>query len=89
MPTGRLLVDKVAIPEEFTVLFPSSVAPSKKFTVPRGVPVGVGVTVADSVADCPTIAGFGAAITVVVVAASVTVSLTAVEVEVAKPALPE
>ena len=88
-PTGRLPVERVATPEELTTPFPSKVAPSKKFTEPRGAPVGAGATVAVSVTDCPTIAGFGAGTTVVVVEARVTVSLTAVEVEVANPALPE
>ena len=88
-PTGRLLLDKVATPEEFAALFPSKVAPLKKFTVPRGAPVGVGATVAVMVTDCPKTTGFGKTVSDVVVGANVTVSLIAVEVDVANPALPE
>ena len=88
-PTGKLLLDKVAIPEELTVPFPSKVTPLKKLTEPRGAPVGAGVIVAVIVADCPKTSGFGKTVSAVLVGANVTVSMTAVEVEVANPALPE
>src|SRR5271170_2439600 len=44
-------------------------APKQKLTLPKGVFVGVGEIVAVNVTDCPTIAGFGEAPTVTVVAA--------------------
>ena len=52
VPAGRLEVVKVATPDEFTFAVPSSVLPLKKLTVPAGVPVGVGVTVAVRVTGC-------------------------------------
>jgi hypothetical protein len=66
-PVGRLLVVNVATPEELTVPLPNNVAPLKKFTVPKGAPVGAGVTVAVNVTGCPAIAGFGLTTKVVVV----------------------
>jgi hypothetical protein len=90
IPFGRLLVVNVAIPKELTLPLPNNVAPSKKFTVPRVVPVGAGVTVAVKVTDCPENAGFGATFKVIVVTVwALTVTITADEVEVANPALPE
>ncbi len=52
-------------------LVPSVVAPSKKVTVPVGVPVagGLTVTVAVKVADCPNTDGFSDELSVVVVPA--------------------
>jgi hypothetical protein len=89
-PAGRLLVVNVATPEELTVPLPNSVPPLKKFTVPNGVPVGAGVTVAVNVTGCPAVAGFGATTNVVVVTVwALTCTITADEVEVANPALPE
>jgi hypothetical protein len=89
-PFGRLLVVNVAIPKELTVPLPNNVAPLKKFTVPRVVPVGAGVTVAVKVTDCPENAGFGATLRVIVVTVwALTVTITAAEVEVVNPALPE
>ena len=87
-PTGRLLVANVAIPEEFTVPFPSSVTPFRKFTLPSGDPVGIGLTVAVNVTDCPKVAGFTDEVSAVVVTA-VTISVSALEVEVVYPVLPE
>jgi hypothetical protein len=57
-------------------------------TVPSGEPVGAGLTVAVNVTDWPLVAGFGEAVSAVVVTV-VTVSVRALEVEVANPALPE
>jgi len=87
-PAGSELVANVATPEEFTVPFPSSVAPLKKFTLPNGDPVGAGLTVAVNVTDCPELAGLSEDVTVVVVEVLIT-SVRTLEVEVAKPAFPE
>ncbi len=67
-PVGRLLLVKLAIPEESTVPVPTSVFPLKKLTVPAGVPVGAGITVAVMVTACPAKAGLGATESVVSVA---------------------
>jgi hypothetical protein len=80
------------MPEEITLVVPRRVAPSKKLTVPRGFPVGVGETVAVNTTDCPVVAGLGLAPRVVVVDAGPTAEITAVtgeEVEVAKAVFPE
>ena len=66
-PVGRLLLVKLAIPEESTVPVPSNVAPLKKLTVPAGVPVGAGSTVAVKATGCPAKAVPGAATNVVAV----------------------
>ena len=87
-PLGRALVANVATPDEFTVLFPSSVAPLKKFTLPSGDPVGAGLTVAVNVADCPELAGLSEEANAVVVEVLIT-SVRTLVVEVAKPAFPE
>jgi len=90
-PAGSEAMTKAATPDEFTLPVPSSVAPLKKLTDPRGFPVGAGEIVAVIVTDCPNTAGLGEAVTVVVLAvvAGLIVSVMAVEVEVAKPTLPE
>src|SRR5271156_6824946 len=59
---------------------PDSVAPKQKFTVPSVPPVGVGVTVAVNVTVCPINAGFGKAVSVVVVLPGVVI-VTVTEVE--------
>jgi len=61
-------VTSVACPP-LSVPVPRLVAPSRKLTVPVGVPAAgnTGVTVADSVTDCPTVPGLGEALTDVVV----------------------
>ena len=61
-PTGRLVVENVAPPDELGLLLPSRVVPVKKLTVPRGEPLGTGVTVATSVTVWPKKAGFGPAL---------------------------
>ena len=71
-PTLRLVSLKVAMPDEFIFTAPRSVAPSKKLTVPSGEPVGTGETVAVRRTACPKEAGFGEAISVVVVAVAPT-----------------
>ena len=67
MPGERLEVIRVATPDELTFAVPSSVLPLKKLTVPAGVPVGAGVTVAVSVTGCPTVDGLGKAASAVAV----------------------
>src|ERR1700733_11029447 len=69
-----------------------SVAAEQKLTVPVGVPVGTGEIVAVNVTAAPTVAGFGEPVRLVVVvvaAAGLIVSVSALEVDVANPALPE
>jgi hypothetical protein len=48
-----LLIVKVATPALFSVAIPNDVAPLRKLTVPRGVPVGGGATVTVNVTGCP------------------------------------
>lgn len=67
VPEGRELTVKVATPALFSVAVPSSVAPLRKFTVPKGEPVGAGATVTVSVTACPAVAGLGEVVSVVVV----------------------
>ena len=82
---------RLATPAELTFPDPSEVLPLKKLTPPRLEPVGVGATVAVSVTDCPAFAGFGEALSTVPVEvrAGLIVSVTAEDVEDAKPVLPE
>jgi hypothetical protein len=89
-PAGRVPVVNVAVPELLTTLLPTSVVPPlKKLTVPVGVPVGAGVILAVKVTGCPETAGLGETLSVVDVGASVTVSISALEVEGKMPGLPE
>jgi hypothetical protein len=88
VPAEKLEVAKVATPDELRVAVPNSVLPRKKLTVPAGVPVGAGVTVAVSVRLCPMMAGLGAAVRAVAVG-TVAVTSNAEEVEVVKAVLPE
>ena len=77
--TGSVVVAKVAAPP-VSVPVPSKVVPLKNWTVPVGVPVVVGVTVAVKVTLWPaTGAGGEEATTVVVVAVAATVTLIAGE----------
>jgi hypothetical protein len=66
-PMANVVVEKVASPDEFTMTVPSSVAPSKKLTVPVGDPEGAGETVAVKTTLCPAMAGLGEAVSEVVV----------------------
>ena len=66
---------------------PSSVAPSKKFTLPAGVPADE-PTVAVSATDWPNVDGFGEAAKVVVVGAGLTTCNRTAEVDVAKLVVP-
>ncbi len=73
MPTARILVEKVAVNGEVAdkVPLPITVTPSRKFTVPVGVPApGATIaTVAVNVTLCPKTDGFTDEATVVVVLA--------------------
>ena len=64
-------MESVAIPLPFSVPGPSDVLPSKKVTVPVGVPLAP-VTVAVNVTACPATDGFIDEATTVVVAFSMT-----------------
>ena len=66
MPTGRAVVESVAMPDE-RVAVPRLVAPFQNFTVPVGVPVRVAATVAFMVTDWPVADGLGDAVSAVVV----------------------
>jgi hypothetical protein len=91
-PAANALVLKVATPKEFTFIVPSSVVPSKKLIVPRGEPVGVGDTVPVSVTECPSTAGLGLADNIVRVEVGLgaeMISVSGMDVEFAKLALPE
>jgi hypothetical protein len=81
VPTARLDVENVALPE-FKVAVPSVVDPSRKVTVPVGVPEpDVGVTVAAKVTTCPNADAFNDDDTaVVVVVPPVTVCVMAADV---------
>jgi hypothetical protein len=63
----------VAIPLLSVTEAQSVVLPVAKVTEPEGVPPKAPVTVAVNVTACPTLEGFGAAVTVVVVAALLTI----------------
>lgn len=91
-PAASEEVTKVATPEAFSVLVPSTVEPSLNVTVPEGVPTLPAAfdTVAVNVTCCPVVAVLGAAVTAVVVSATVTISVTiAVEVLPRKLVSPE
>jgi hypothetical protein len=91
-PTGSIVVESVAIPPAPTVKFPTSTpTPSENVTVPEIVPAVPEVTVAVSVTFVPNVAGFGEAVTTVVVlalAAAFIVSVSMGEVLAAKFASP-
>jgi hypothetical protein len=73
-------VEIVATPPALTALEPIGVAPSRKVTLPVGVPPGP-ETLAVKVTDAPNVEGFGAAVTAVVVLAFWTSCENAEEVE--------
>ena len=88
VPVLRALVAKVARPEA-RVTVPSTVDPSRNWTVPAGVPLEA-VTAAVNVTDWPAGTGFADDVSAVVVAVVVelTTSDTTVEVEAEKPSDP-
>ena len=88
-PAARVLVVRVATPL-VSVAVPRLVEPSRKLTLPVGVPP-LAVTVAVMVTVAPAAAGLGLAVKTVVVAtgaAALTTRATAVEVLVDRPAVP-
>ena len=72
-------VVKEATPLESSVAVPMFVAPSRKVTVPVGVPA-VALMVAVKVTACPKTVGFLEEVTAVVAPAAFTVSVAALEV---------
>ena len=66
---ARLVVENEAPPEAFKFTVASSVAPSKKLTVPSDPPVGVGLTVAVRNTGLPVYPGLGVTTSAVVVEA--------------------
>ena len=81
MPTDSDEVANVALPE-LKLAVPSVAAPSRKVTVPVGVPVpgATALTVAVKVTDCPNTDGFTDEVTVVELLALFTVCGMAAEV---------
>ena len=77
--SARLEVLKVALPE-LRVPWPRTVAPSRKVTVPAGVPVPVDFTVAVNVTFCPNTDGSAEDVRVVVEPKALTTWITAPEV---------
>jgi hypothetical protein len=71
-------MESAAFPEESSVPVPMLVAPSRKETVPVGVPAGE-MTAALNVTACPNTDGFWEDKRVVVVAAGVTVNVAALD----------
>jgi hypothetical protein len=86
-PAARAEVVKAACPAAFSATVESTVAPSRKSTVPVGVPAGL-LTVAVKVTACPAPAGFSEEAMDVVEAALLMVCVTAVDVLPAKVASP-
>jgi hypothetical protein len=84
--TLKALVLNVATPLPLSVPEPICVAPSKKFTVPPGVPPDE-VTVAVKVTDWPNVEGFGLEVNAVEVEAGLTTWDTALDVLAAKSVL--
>ncbi len=90
VPWVRVVVAKVAVwVVEFTDAVPRVTVPFLKVTVPLGEPPKAGVTVAVKVTDLPTFDGLAEEVTLVVVAAALTESVTAGEVLVNRSVLPE
>ena len=65
-PTVSAAVENFAVPP-LSGDVPRIVEPSRKVTVPVGVPEPLGVTVAENVTDCPKVEGFDEEVIVVVV----------------------
>jgi len=92
MPTASVDVVKVATAPPFSVPLPSVVVPSRKVTVPVGVPELLDEIVAANVTGAPLdaeAAELTSAAVVAIGAAAVMVSVSAAEVLLAKVALPE
>jgi hypothetical protein len=88
VPTVSIELAKVAIPLLFNVPVPSVVVPSRKLTVPVGMPEVLDVIVAVNVTGEPLDAVAAELTNAAVAAAKVMVSVTAAEVLGAKLALP-
>lgn len=89
MPTASVDVVKVVTALLFSVPVPSVVVPSRKVTVPVGVPELLDVIVAVNVTGTPLDTEAAELTNAAAVAASVMDSVTAAEVQLAKVALPE
>jgi hypothetical protein len=81
-PTGSEVTVSDAIPAESSVALPRGTAPSKKVTIPVGVPApgACGATVAVKVTDCPNTGEAADETTEVVVAAALTVCVSTEDV---------
>ena len=87
-PAVRLLMVMLAVPVGLKVLLPREEAPSKKVTLPVGVPLVEDVTVAMTVTVCPKTEGLAEEARVVVVAAWLTCWVRLLLVLLAKVASP-
>ena len=86
-PAPSVVVVKVAVPPA-SVLTPRDVAPSRKVTLPAGVPPADAETVAVKVMEAPKMLGLPDVDTVLVEAAGVTLKDRETEAAAAKLALP-
>jgi hypothetical protein len=84
----KVLIEYAATPLPFNVPVPSVVVPSRKVTVPVGVPAPPELTVAVNVTDWLKFAGLGEAVNATLVLPCCTTRLTAEEVLGSKVALP-
>lgn len=73
MPGARVEVVNIATPFELSDELPIEVVPSRKVTVPVGIPDVLEVTVAVKVTGCPTGTGFAEEPSAVVVVAEDTI----------------
>lgn len=76
VPALRLDVDNIATPLPFNGELPSEFIPSRKVTVPVGVPVVEGLTIAVNVTDCPSGDGFAEEVSCMLLLSSCTVCVT-------------
>ena len=76
LPTARLGAVRSAVPDVSSAAEPSTAAPSRKVTVPLGLPLPapVALTAAEKVIAAPEVAGFAEEESVVLVSAWVTTS---------------
>jgi hypothetical protein len=88
VPETSAEVEREAWPVAFSVPLPMEVVPSKKITVPVGVPP-VPLTVAVNVIDCPAVDGFSEDSSDVLVGVPVTCCASAADRLLAKLASPE
>ena len=80
LPTCRDVIARVAPPCAFSALVPIEVAPLEKFTSPLPTGVVPANTVAVRVTLCPTVMELAETVSVVIVGAAATVTVTAEEV---------